>query len=54
MREYVAEVENELKKAEDLSLQDYIHEASNIASLHFQIKSCDSALEVRSNGDFDL
>ncbi|XP_055356610.1 vacuolar protein sorting-associated protein 52 homolog [Paramacrobiotus metropolitanus] len=46
MRDYVSEVEAELKRAEDVSLHDYIAQAYNIASLHSQIKNCDSALEV--------
>ncbi|OWA52690.1 Vacuolar protein sorting-associated protein 52-like protein [Hypsibius exemplaris] len=46
IREYVADVEAELRRVEDFALTDYIKEATNIASLHYQIKSCDNALEV--------
>ena len=51
IREYVADVEAELKRVEDFALKDYIKEAANIASLHYQIKSCDNALEVRDKSD---
>ncbi len=35
------QVEEELKAAENLSIQDYIRESQNIASLHHQIVDCD-------------
>ena len=35
------QVEEELKAAENLSIQDYIRESQNIASLHHQIVECD-------------
>ena len=34
-------MEDELKAAENLSIQDYIRESQNIASLHHQIVECD-------------
>ena len=46
LREYSTQVEEELKKEENQSIQDYIRESQNIASLHNQIVNCDSILEV--------
>ena len=37
----LVQVEEELKAAENLSIQDYIRESQNIASLHHQIVECD-------------
>lgn len=45
LREYSQQVEEELKGAENLSIQDYIRESQNIASLHNQIVECDQVLE---------
>lgn len=45
LREYSTQVEEELKVAENLSIQDYIRESTNIASLHHQIVECDQILE---------
>ena len=36
MREYSEQVEEELKTVENQSIQDYIRESQNIASLHNQ------------------
>ena len=38
---FACQVEEELKAAENLSIQDYIRESQNIASLHHQIVGCD-------------
>ncbi len=46
LREYSAQVETELRDVENKSLQDYIRESHNIASLHNQIVDCDQILEV--------
>ncbi len=46
LREYSANVENELRQVEALSIQDYIRESKNIANLHNQIVSCDQILEA--------
>lgn len=39
-------VEEELKMAENLSIQDYIRESRNIASLHHQIVDCDQVANL--------
>lgn len=46
LREYSTQVEDELKLIENLSIQDYIRESQNLASLHNQIANCDQILEV--------
>ena len=46
LREYSAQLENELKDVENESIRDYIRESKNIASLHNQIVNCDQILEV--------
>ena len=45
LREYSQEVEEELKKAENSCIGDFIRESQNIASLHHQIVECDQILE---------
>eukprot|EP00058_Branchiostoma_floridae_P023157 XP_002608647.1 hypothetical protein BRAFLDRAFT_97676 [Branchiostoma floridae] len=45
LRHYSRQVEKELQQVENASIQDYIKEAHNIASLHNQITACDSILE---------
>ncbi|XP_065155781.1 vacuolar protein sorting-associated protein 52 homolog [Atheta coriaria] len=45
LRQYSREIEKELKEVENKSIQDYIKEGQNIASLHKQISSCDQILE---------
>lgn len=45
LRQYSREIEKELKEVENKSIQDYIKESQNIASLHNQIVSCDNILE---------
>lgn len=45
LREYSAQVETELRDVENRSIQDYIRESGNIASLHNQIVNCDQILE---------
>ena len=47
LREYSRQIEKELKEVENKSIQDYIKESENIASLHNQIAACDNILEVR-------
>ncbi|XP_014674937.1 PREDICTED: vacuolar protein sorting-associated protein 52 homolog isoform X2 [Priapulus caudatus] len=45
LRQYSREIESELLQVENASIQDYIKESQNIASLHNQITACDSILE---------
>ena len=47
LRQYSRQIEKELKEVENKSIQDYIKESENIASLHNQIAACDNILEVR-------
>ncbi len=49
LREYSAQVEGELQEVENGSIQDYIRESGNIASLHNQIVHCDQILERMEN-----
>ncbi|PVD21732.1 hypothetical protein C0Q70_17532 [Pomacea canaliculata] len=45
LRQYSKQVERELLEVENASIQDYIKESQNIASLHSQIAACDGILE---------
>ncbi|XP_060816397.1 vacuolar protein sorting-associated protein 52 homolog [Bombus pascuorum] len=45
LRQYSRQIEKELKGVENKSIQDYIKESENIASLHNQIAACDNILE---------
>lgn len=45
LREYARQIEQDLRAVERESIQDYIHESDNLASLHSQIQSCDAVLE---------
>lgn len=45
LRQYSLQVEKDLKEVENASIQDYIKESVNIASLHNQIAACDQILE---------
>lgn len=45
LRQYSRQIEKELKEVENKSIQDYIKESENIASLHNQIADCDNILE---------
>ncbi|XP_066599067.1 vacuolar protein sorting-associated protein 52 homolog [Prorops nasuta] len=45
LRQYSRQIEKELKEVENKSIQDYIKESRNIASLHNQIAACDNILE---------
>lgn len=45
LRQYSKQIEKELKEVENKSIQDYIKESQNIASLHNQISACDTILE---------
>lgn len=45
LRQYSRQIEKELKEVENKSIQDYIKESQNIASLHNQIAACDNILE---------
>ncbi|XP_017514490.2 vacuolar protein sorting-associated protein 52 homolog isoform X3 [Manis javanica] len=45
LRHYSKQVELELQQIEQKSIQDYIQESENIASLHNQITACDAVLE---------
>lgn len=49
LREYSRQVEEELKKAENSCIGDFIGESQNIASLHHQIVECDQILERMEN-----
>ncbi|KAG5056225.1 hypothetical protein JHK85_008735 [Glycine max] len=44
LRDYTKGVENDLRKVELDSIQDYIKESDNLVSLHDQIHDCDSIL----------
>ncbi|GAB6031475.1 Vacuolar protein sorting-associated protein 52 [Chamberlinius hualienensis] len=44
LRQYSRQVEQELTEVENASIQDYIKESQNIASLHDQISACDDIL----------
>jgi hypothetical protein len=44
LREYAKGVENNLRKVELDSIEDYIKESDNLVSLHDQIRDCDSIL----------
>ncbi|XP_052789808.1 vacuolar protein sorting-associated protein 52 homolog [Mya arenaria] len=45
LRQYSRQIESELLQVENASIQDYIKEGENIASLHKQIAACDTILE---------
>lgn len=45
LRQYSKQVEKNLKEVENRSIDDYIRESQNIASLHYQIEGCDGILE---------
>lgn len=45
LREYSQQVEDELKKAENSCINDFIRESQNIAALHHEIVDCDHILE---------
>ncbi|XP_064650085.1 vacuolar protein sorting-associated protein 52 homolog isoform X2 [Lineus longissimus] len=45
LRQYSKQIESELLDVENASIQDYIKESQNIASLHKQIAACDTVLE---------
>ncbi|XP_071948062.1 vacuolar protein sorting-associated protein 52 homolog [Antedon mediterranea] len=45
LRQYSKQIEAELQQVENESIQDYIKESKNIASLHNQITACDTILE---------
>ncbi|XP_065332207.1 vacuolar protein sorting-associated protein 52 homolog [Cloeon dipterum] len=45
LRRYCKQVEGDLLRAENHSIEDYIKESANIASLHNQISDCDNILE---------
>ncbi|GFO17731.1 vacuolar protein sorting-associated protein 52-like protein [Plakobranchus ocellatus] len=45
LRQYSKEIEQDLLKVENESVQDYIKESQNISSLHKQIAACDTILE---------
>ncbi|CAI8603256.1 unnamed protein product [Vicia faba] len=44
LRDYTKGVENDLRKVELDSIQDYIKESDNLVSLHDQIRDCDNIL----------
>lgn len=45
LRQYSRQIEREFKEVENQSIEDYIRESQNIASLHNQIGDCDTILE---------
>ncbi|XP_041480934.1 vacuolar protein sorting-associated protein 52 homolog [Lytechinus variegatus] len=45
LRQYSKQIEAELQEVENASIDDYIKESQNIASLHNQITACDTILE---------
>ncbi|XP_036362819.1 vacuolar protein sorting-associated protein 52 homolog [Octopus sinensis] len=45
LRQYSKQIEKELLEVENASIQGYIKESQNIASLHKQIAACDTILE---------
>ena len=49
LRVYSKQIETELLECEQVSIQDYISQAGNIAQLHNQISSCDNILERMEN-----
>jgi len=49
LREYSKQVEDELKVVENESIEDYIEQSQNIASLHNQIVECDQLLGRMEN-----
>ena len=49
LRDYSKQIESELVACEQVSIQDYISQAGNIAQLHSQISSCDGILERMEN-----
>lgn len=44
LRQYAQEIDKEFKSVENQSIEDYIKESENIASLHTQILECDDIL----------
>ncbi|KAH8411967.1 hypothetical protein KR222_004316, partial [Zaprionus bogoriensis] len=49
LRQYSRQIEKEFKDVENKSIEDYIAESQNIASLHNQINDCDDVLERMEN-----
>ncbi|XP_017467500.1 PREDICTED: vacuolar protein sorting-associated protein 52 homolog isoform X2 [Rhagoletis zephyria] len=49
LRQYSRQIEKEFKDVENKSIEDYIAESQNIASLHNQIGECDDVLERMEN-----
>lgn len=45
LRQYSKQIEKDLKDVENQSIEEYIKESQNIASLHNQIGDCDNILE---------
>ena len=45
LRDYSKQIERELVEREQVSIDDYISQAGNIAQLHTQISTCDGILE---------
>lgn len=45
LRQYAVEIERAFVAVENRSIEDYISESQNIASLHNQIGDCDTILE---------
>lgn len=49
LRDYSKQIEKELVDREQVSIEDYISQAGNIAQLHNQISTCDGILERMEN-----
>ena len=49
LRDYSKQIEQELVEREQVSIDDYISQAGNIAQLYNQISSCDGILERMEN-----
>ncbi|XP_037958325.1 vacuolar protein sorting-associated protein 52 homolog [Teleopsis dalmanni] len=49
LRQYSRQIEKEFKDVENKSIEDYIAESKNVASLHNQIGDCDDVLERMEN-----
>lgn len=45
LKDYSKQIEQELQYVENLCVQDYLDQASDLASLHKQVKQCDNILE---------
>nr|CAG4707666.1 unnamed protein product [Naegleria fowleri] len=49
LREYSKHIEDDLRKIETQSIDDYLEESERLADLHVQLQQCDSVLEKMEN-----